>query len=185
MFSPNAWGTFNTSKSEAGATNKFCMGPEPGCMPHMLWRAIALKECGSERLVFNWLRDTTSIWVRSALQQPQMCVWSRQISCSSCPQLHLKVLGLLPHGPGSSKVHTLQSVSRTGVCLQPFPALSFPLNAHWTSFPTRQTRPMCIHLSRTNDLKWRCSLAATITLTIYSAETNHESRAAFQIWKNF
>lgn len=66
----------------------------------------------------------------------------------------------------------------------PFLALSFPLNAHWTSFPTHQTQPMCIHLRRTNNLKWRCSLAVTITLSIYSAETNDESRAALQIRKN-
>lgn len=91
-----------------------------------------------------------------------------------------------PHGPGSSKAHTQQQLPRAGASSPATTsvALSFPLNAHWTSFPTRQTRPMCIHLSRTSDLKWRCSLAATITLTIYSAEANHESRAGFQIWKN-
>lgn len=154
------------------------------------FRGIALKECGSERLAFDRLKVSTSMWVRAALQQ----LWSVSgagtahavPSKPSFPQLHPKALGWFLHGP-SQGPHAAGDV-RTGACLLPsitFLALSFPWNAHWTSFPTCQARPMCIHLSRTNDLKWRCSLAVTITLTIYSAEANDESRAALQIWKNF
>lgn len=155
----------------------------------------ALKRHCSERM---WFREAC-VWQVEGQQQhvgqgsptaALKCVWSRHSSCSPfqtlLPTAAPQGFGWFLHGP-SQGPHAAGDV-RTGACLQPsitFLALSFPLNAHWTSFPTRQARPMCIHLSRTNDLKWRCSLAVTITLTIYSAEANDESRAALQIWKNF
>ena len=127
------------SRSHKATLNEFCMCPKPAYMPGMLWRAIALKKCSSQRLVFGWLKVTTSMWVRSALQQTQICASGSGRSHAvpflhSFPQLCLQGSGLASPSTRQFKgPHSAVKVKDR--CLQPshrpsgfFLHLKCPLN---------------------------------------------------------
>lgn len=196
FYSDDAWGTFNTSMSEAGATRQH--QTSSAWLLSQVHARHALKSHCSERM---WFREACAGQAEGH-QQHAGQVSPTAASPVCLQQAHL--MQSLPSSPSHSCTSRFwacfpmdQAAPRSTVCSRcqgqvpasspaiTFLALSFPLNAHWTFLPTRQTHPMCIHLSRTNALKWRCSLAVTITLTIYSTEANDESRAALQIRKNF
>lgn len=196
VFSLNAWGTFNTSVSEAGATRQHQTSSAQ--VLSQVHAKHALKSHCSERM---WFREACAPQVEGhhqhvgqvsptaasdvCLQQADPMQSLPSSPSHSCTLRFWACFPLEEAAPRSTLCSRCQGQVPASSPANTFLALSFPLNAHWTSFPTCQTCPVCIHLSRTNDLKWRCSLAVTITLTIYSAEANDESRAAFQKWKNF
>lgn len=77
--------------SEAGATRQhqtisawvLSQGACQACFEEpLLWKNVVQRGlCSTGR------RSPTSMWVRSALQQPLVCIWSRQNSCSPFPVL--------------------------------------------------------------------------------------------------
>lgn len=104
------------------------MRPKPVYMPSMLWRATALRKCSSHRLVFGWLKFTTSMWVRSALQHTGICTsgpGGSDVAPSphSFPQLRLQGFGLASPSTGQFKgPHSAVKVKDR--CLQPSHRLS-------------------------------------------------------------
>lgn len=104
------WHQHEWSRSHRATLNKLCMCPKPAYMPGMLWRAIALKKCTSQRLASGWLKVTTGMWVRPAPQQAQVCASEPGRShvvlpLHSLPQLLLQGFRLASPCTGQLKGH--------------------------------------------------------------------------------
>lgn len=110
------------SRCHRATLNKLCMCPKLAYMPGMLWRAIALKKFISQRLSFGWLKVTTSIWVRPAPHQTQVCASEPGRShmvppLHSFPKLHLQGFRLASPWTGQLKGHH-SAVEVKDRCLQ-------------------------------------------------------------------
>lgn len=132
------------------------MCPKPAYTPGTLWRGSGLKKCSSQRLVFVWLKVTTSMWVRSALQLTQISV-SEPGRSHTVPSLHsfprLSLQGFRLASPTTGQLNSPHSaVEVKDRWLQPSHCLSlfsFTLNAHWLSHMQNLS---CMHSPLQNKL---------------------------------
>lgn len=122
LFLLNAWGTYNTSMSEAEATRwhqtrsawVLSQGACQACFEEpLLWKNVVQRGL----CLTGWRSPPAcgSGQPHSSLRCASGAGRSHAVpSKLSFPQLHLKVLGLLPYGPGMGKAHTQQQLPRAG-----------------------------------------------------------------------